>query len=78
VAADKLAAISNLVAAAPAKTDQYSITIVNNLGLVVIKAESNQTTWQSDVSKLIPGSYVIQVVSKSGKGVIGQATFIKM
>jgi len=76
-ATDKVVTISSLLPAL-AKADQYSISIVNNLGAVVGKAESNQLTWQTDVTKLLPGSYVIQVVSKTGKGVIGQATFIKL
>ncbi|MDB5132167.1 MAG: hypothetical protein JWR02_1916 [Mucilaginibacter sp.] len=58
--------------------DEYSITIVNNSGAVLKKAVSNQATWQTDVSNFMPGSYVIQVISKNGKGVTGQCVFIKL
>lgn len=58
--------------------DEYSITIVNNSGAVLKKAVSNKATWQADVSNFMPGSYVIQVVSKSGKATTGQCVFIKL
>ncbi|GAC1308265.1 MAG: hypothetical protein NVSMB24_21630 [Mucilaginibacter sp.] len=58
--------------------EEYSVTIVNNSGVVLKRAVSNKATWQADVSNFMPGSYVIQVVSKSGKGVMGQCVFIKL
>ncbi|MDP9047292.1 MAG: hypothetical protein M3N14_04095, partial [Bacteroidota bacterium] len=61
-----------------AKADEYGITIASNSGVVVKKAETNQMIWQADLSNLMPGSYVIQVVSKSGRGLIGQCVFIKL
>jgi len=75
---DRIQSISDLMAVVKAKADIYSITIVNNMGAVVKKGETNELTWQADVNKLMPGSYVIQVVSKTGKGIIGQTTFIKL
>ena len=75
---DRIQSISNLMAVVKAKADVYSITIVNNMGAVVKKGETNELAWQTDVSRLMPGSYVIQVVSKTGKGIIGQTTFIKL
>ncbi|MDP9048733.1 MAG: T9SS type A sorting domain-containing protein, partial [Bacteroidota bacterium] len=60
------------------KTDEYSITIVNNSGIVVKKAESNQPIWQTELGNLMPGSYVVQVTSKNGKGILGQCVFIKL
>jgi hypothetical protein len=60
------------------KIDEYNITIVSNSGAVLKKAVSNQATWQTDVSNFMPGSYVIQVTSKNGKGVTGQCVFIKL
>jgi hypothetical protein len=76
--AEQVTSISSLLPVLTAKADQYSITIVNNLGAVVKKADTNVPVWQTDVSNLLPGSYVLQVISKTGKGIIGQTTFIKL
>jgi hypothetical protein len=70
--------ISSQVKEQTDKIDEYSITIVSNSGAVLKKAVSNQATWQTDVSNFMPGSYVIQVTSKNGKGVTGQCVFIKL
>jgi hypothetical protein len=75
--AELVSSLSSLLTAA-GKADRYSITIVNNLGAVVKTAQTNQLIWQTDVSRLMPGTYVVQVVSKSGKGITGQTTFIKL
>jgi hypothetical protein len=76
--AEQVTSISSLLPLLTAKPDQYSITIVNNLGAVVKKAATNVPQWQTDVSNLLPGPYVIQVISKTGKRIIGQTTFIKL
>jgi len=72
-----VSSISALLTAA-GKSDLYSIMIVNNLGAVVMTAQTTQLNWQTDVSSLTPGTYIIQVVQRSVKGVIGQTTFIKL
>ena len=56
----------------------YSIQIANVSGSVVRTATNNQQNWQTDVGELMPGTYVIQVVSKKDNSVVGQATFIKL
>jgi len=56
----------------------YSVQIANVSGSVVRTATVNQQSWQTDVSALMPGTYVIQVVNKRDNSVVGQETFIKL
>lgn len=60
------------------QTDGYSITITNNSGAVIKQADTNQLTWQGDVSNLVPGTYVVTVVMKSSKHPVGHCVIIKM
>jgi len=56
----------------------YDVQITNVLGSVIKKATISQQTWQTDVSSLTPGTYVIQVMNKASDSVVGQGTFIKL
>ena len=59
-------------------TSSFDIQIVNSSGVVMKKATSTTPSWQSDVSRLIPGTYVIQVVKHSDQTVVGRGTFVKL
>lgn len=39
---------------------------------------SSQTLSQQDVSTLLPGTYVVQVVNKNDKSVVGESKFVKL
>jgi len=56
----------------------YSITITNSSGSVVKTVTSLQTQWQDNVSDMLPGTYVIQVVNANNKTVVGKTKFIKL
>ena len=56
----------------------YGIKIINNMGSVIKTATSSQATCQDNVSNLLPGTYIIQVVNNSNKSVIGKSTFVKL
>ena len=56
----------------------YTIQIANVLGSVVTKISTTQQTWQTDVSSLMPGTYVVQVINKNNNSLVGQSTFIKL
>jgi trimeric autotransporter adhesin len=58
--------------------DTYSILITNSSGLVVKQATSRQTSWQSNIADLLPGSYVIRVTGKKEQKDIGIAKFVKL
>jgi hypothetical protein len=56
----------------------YGIKIVNSLGSVMQTASTNQQDWQTDVSRLMPGTYVIQVINNGNNTLVGKGTFIKL
>jgi len=56
----------------------YNIQITSILGSVVKTATTNQQTWQTDVSNLTPGTYVLQVLTKSDNSIVGEQKFIKL
>ena len=56
----------------------YNIKITSIVGNVVKTGTTNQQTWQTDVSNLTPGTYILQVVSKSDNSIVGSGTFIKL
>ncbi|MFI5137487.1 MAG: YDG domain-containing protein [Sphingobacteriales bacterium] len=59
-------------------TTVYGIRIVNTLGSVVQSANTAQVTWQTDVSSLTPGTYILQVVNNYDNSVVGKGTFVKL
>lgn len=56
----------------------YAIKIVNSSGSVIKTAQSSQPNWQTDVSGLLPGTYIIQVVNNISKSVVGKSVFVKL
>ena len=50
----------------------YGIKVVNSLGIVAKTASIRQNSWQTDVSSLLPGKYIIQVINNDSKIVIGE------
>ena len=68
----------NNLASMPAKGNAtYSIKIVNATGIIVKTAITTQTNWQNDVSNLMPGSYILQVVDNNNN-LVGERTFVKL
>jgi sugar lactone lactonase YvrE len=70
----------NSTAATPARaqTPAYNVQITSILGTVVRKATITSQSWQTDVSNLMPGTYVIEVVSQLDNSVVGEQKFIKL
>jgi hypothetical protein len=56
----------------------YTIRIVNTLGAVVQSANTTQLNWQTDVSNLLPGTYIMQVVNSYNSSLVGKGTFVKL
>jgi hypothetical protein len=56
----------------------YNVQITSMIGSVVKAATVNQQTWQTDISELLPGTYIIQVTSKTNNNVIGEQKFVKL
>ena len=56
----------------------YAIKIFNVFGAVVKSATSSQPGWQDDITTLLPGTYIIQVLNNTDKSLVGRTTFVKM
>jgi len=56
----------------------YTIQIVNNLGVVLKTAQSSSPQWQTDVSALVPGTYIITVKNTTDNTLVGRSAFVKL
>jgi hypothetical protein len=56
----------------------YGIKIITLMGNVVVKETSKSAEWQDNVSRLAPGTYIIQVVNNKDQSFIGKTSFIKL
>lgn len=66
------------IATQPAASQAYDIKIINITGSVVKSELSASANWQSNVSSLTPGTYIIQVLNDKDKSLVGKSTFVKM
>jgi hypothetical protein len=64
--------------APPTVTNTYSIKIVSASGALIKTLTTTNPNWQTDVSGLLPGTYILQVVNKSDNSLIGKGTFVKL
>jgi trimeric autotransporter adhesin len=55
----------------------YNIKIINSTGLIVKQATSAQINWQTSVSDLLPGTYIVRVFNTSDNALIGDTKFVK-
>jgi hypothetical protein len=60
------------------KTTGYSIKIINATGIIVKTALSAQSSWQGNVSNLLPGAYTAQVINITTQKLVGNIKFIKL
>jgi hypothetical protein len=56
----------------------YGIEIINMNGAVLVKSVSTANTWESNISNLLPGTYIMQVTNQGNGSLVGKATFIKL
>ncbi|MDB5024838.1 MAG: type sorting protein, partial [Mucilaginibacter sp.] len=47
-------------------------------GLIVKQATSAQLNWQANVADLLPGTYLVKVLDKKDKSLLGQTKFVKL
>ena len=59
-------------------TQSYDIKIFSITGNLVKTAVSSSPSWQGNLSILLPGTYIIQVLNSSDKSVVGKSTFVKL
>ncbi len=69
----------NLAANTPNTSNAvYNIQIVNASGSVIKTATTAQKDWQTNVSSLLPGTYIMQVFNNTDKTLVGKGTFVKL
>ncbi|MDB5155078.1 MAG: type sorting protein, partial [Mucilaginibacter sp.] len=56
----------------------YDILVTNSSGLIVKQATSAQLNWQANVADLLPGTYLVKVLDKKDKSLLGQTKFVKL
>jgi hypothetical protein len=56
----------------------YDILVTNSSGLIVKQAISAQLNWQANVADLLPGTYLVKVLDKKDKSLLGQTKFVKL
>jgi phosphotransferase system IIA component len=56
----------------------YGIRISNGVGLVVKYATISDVNWQNNVSELLSGTYLIEVIDNKDNSIVGQTKFVKM
>jgi trimeric autotransporter adhesin len=68
----------NVTVADPAgQPGSYQILITNSSGILVRKANSAAANWQTRVSDLVPGTYIVKVFSTKNQAEIGNTKFVK-
>jgi hypothetical protein len=73
-----IATTPGLVSTSSGVTPSYDIKIINLSGMVIKTGTTNTQSWQTDVSNLMPGTYIVQVVKNNDGSEIGKSTFIKL
>ncbi|MGZ3755123.1 MAG: putative Ig domain-containing protein [Mucilaginibacter sp.] len=61
-----------------AATASYSMSIINSDGGIVKKETESQSSWQSRISDLAPGVYILRVVNTTNQQIVGTNKFIKL
>lgn len=73
------AGTTNGVSANTATTNaMFGIKVVSSNGLLIKSSTSSSQSWKMDVSALIPGTYVIQVINNNTNSLVGQGAFVKL
>jgi len=67
-----------IIAANNSSSDTYKVTITNSSGLVVKQATLSQPNWQASAADLLPGTYVVKVLSNKSQKEIGNTKFVKL
>ncbi|MGZ3776518.1 MAG: T9SS type A sorting domain-containing protein, partial [Mucilaginibacter sp.] len=70
--------INLTVNAKTSNNDTFNITVSNSSGLVVRNVKSTRATWESNVSELLTGTYLIRVVNAKDNSLVGEAKFVKL
>lgn len=67
-----------IAAISSAGNASYDIKIFNINGSILKEGVSSSASWQTNVSSLSPGTYIMQVTNNSDHALVGKSTFIKL
>ncbi|HEY8781217.1 MAG TPA: T9SS type A sorting domain-containing protein [Mucilaginibacter sp.] len=70
--------ISEAVTAQNTESASYGIKIISLAGVVIKTTTTNSQNWRTDISNLLPGTYIIQMIKNGQGGIAGKGTFIKL
>ncbi|MES2428156.1 MAG: T9SS type A sorting domain-containing protein [Bacteroidota bacterium] len=62
----------------PVGSTSYYIKILNSSGRLVKQITSAQPSWQENITGLLPGTYIVQVINLKDNKVEGKAKFVKL
>jgi len=71
-------AISQVTGSGGAAGSVYGIKIISASGAVIKTTTTAQTNWESNVSDLLPGTYILQVMNNTTNSLVGRGTFVKL
>jgi hypothetical protein len=66
------------IVSAVAGPSNYKIRITSGTGLLVKEINSAQNYWQGNVSDLLNGTYIVQVINAKDQSLVGQSKFVKL
>ncbi len=70
--------VSLNITATTADIPTYQIIITNSTGLIIKQGSSTQSVWSTNVSELLPGTYLVKVLNQKDKSFVGQTKFVKL
>lgn len=73
-----VSSISVTVVNTTSEAANYNIQLSNSFGLVIKQTTSAQPTYQTDISNLMPGTYIVKVFNKKDNSLVGNSKFVKM
>lgn len=56
----------------------YKIRFSDAMGKVVKEVTSSQSSWQGNISNLLPGTYLIRVINNKTQSLVGESKFVKL
>ncbi|WP_426668998.1 T9SS type A sorting domain-containing protein [Mucilaginibacter sp. McL0603] len=74
--------VNNVINVDIAPTDKknntaYDIRIINSFGLIIRQGTTKDTSWQTNVGNILPGTYIVEVTSNKDHSLVGRSKFVK-
>ncbi|MDB4921550.1 LamG-like jellyroll fold domain-containing protein [Mucilaginibacter sp.] len=73
-----VAIVKSSFAVIKSSAPSYSIKITSSTGKVLKIIKTTQDTWQDNVSGLLPGTYVVDVINNNDNTMVGKGKFVKL